>query len=607
MEVAIRDRRWSRYWRAMGFALVFAMIPIVATSSSQAEAVDNESTSSPRLDTVREALELYLDPAAEGKAWQMTEGNKLESDWLIETPDCWGTAFDECAVDGDTRTGGTKHFVDAIKSDLGAATVSIDITTLLECGPGSCPDADKNYGFPTGVFHQAIVEGLSNAGKRNEDRESVQVRILVGKPVSRGFDHNDAQEYLDGLIADIQEVSAAGDDPLSRLEITVMIQNSGPTSWNHSKIFAVDGKTAIVGGQNLWSGSYDQTNPVADVTMRLRGPAAQSAQLFVDELWSSTGGLGQCPRAFTASTASPFVCPTSHTTNPDTSSPGTTKVLAVSSRGKGMAPEFAPGEANKDFETTFCSGSGTSESFLRQNPDLLALWTLIESAEESIYISAQQLNGLVCSVDNELFDILATKLEQDKKVRIVVTGSSPASGASAADGYTGSQKPWLPEIVKPLLERVSAEKVCQNLQLAPFRHEFGSHSWANGQRIRNHAKVVLVDEQAFYIGSRNLYPAALQEFGYMIEDPTVANRLMAEYFTPVWEASRSAATVDNDRGLCHLGPQFNQYVATLDADGQPAIFTCESSDGSYCGTLTKDANNELGLPPGPISALSSSM
>ena len=42
-------------------------------------------------------------------------------------------------------------------------------------------------------------------------------------------------------------------------------------------------------------------------------------------------------------------------------------------------------------------------------------------------------------------------------------------------------------------------------------------TWANGQLVSNHAKLVAVDDEAFYIGSQNLYPGRLQELGVIVE------------------------------------------------------------------------------------------
>ena len=47
----------------------------------------------------------------------------------------------------------------------------------------------------------------------------------------------------------------------------------------------VDGREALVGGHNLWTEDYLLDDPVHDLSMQVRGPAAASASRFADRLW----------------------------------------------------------------------------------------------------------------------------------------------------------------------------------------------------------------------------------------------------------------------------------------------------------------------------------
>ena len=42
--------------------------------------------------------------------------------------------------------------------------------------------------------------------------------------------------------------------------------------------------------------------------------------------------------------------------------------------------------------------------------------------------------------------------------------------------------------------------------------------------IANHAKFWMVDGRVFYIGSDNMYPVNLQEYGYIVDDAKAAQR-----------------------------------------------------------------------------------
>jgi len=53
-------------------------------------------------------------------------------------------------------------------------------------------------------------------------------------------------------------------------------------------MIAVDGKTAIVGGHNMWSQQYLTLDPVNDTSMEVHGTAAADAHRFANLLWQYT-------------------------------------------------------------------------------------------------------------------------------------------------------------------------------------------------------------------------------------------------------------------------------------------------------------------------------
>src|SRR6185295_10001881 len=98
--------------------------------------------------------------------------------------------------------------------------------------------------------------GLRNAitTLARSDRR-VSVRLLVGQyPLEGG---TDAKALIEDIIRDARNV------PNSRLSVYVGAMRSctggadcASFTWNHSKIVAVDGRTAWVGGHNLWTADY---------------------------------------------------------------------------------------------------------------------------------------------------------------------------------------------------------------------------------------------------------------------------------------------------------------------------------------------------------------
>jgi phosphatidylserine/phosphatidylglycerophosphate/cardiolipin synthase-like enzyme len=56
-------------------------------------------------------------------------------------------------------------------------------------------------------------------------------------------------------------------------------------TWNHSKIIAVDGAEALVGGHNLNMDLFTSYPPVHDVSVVVHGKAAHGSQLFLNRMW----------------------------------------------------------------------------------------------------------------------------------------------------------------------------------------------------------------------------------------------------------------------------------------------------------------------------------
>ena len=51
----------------------------------------------------------------------------------------------------------------------------------------------------------------------------------------------------------------------------------------------------------------------------------------------------------------------------------------------------------------------------------------------------------------------------------------------------------------------------------------------------------MVDDRAFHVGSDNLYPHNLQEFGYLVESASLASEVLTAYWEPLWRFSSRVA------------------------------------------------------------------
>ncbi|QEV50196.1 phospholipase [Streptomyces vinaceus] len=500
----------------------------------------------PHLDAVEQTLR-QVSPGLEGRVWERTGGNVLDAstpgsgDWLLQTPGCWGDAT--CGA-----RPGTERLLAKMTENVSRATRTVDISTLAP--------------FPNGAFQDAIVAGLKSSAARGN---KLKVRVLVGAaPVY----HLNVlpSKYRDELVAKLGADARNVD-----LNVASMTTSKTAFSWNHSKLLVVDGQSVITGGINDWKDDYLETaHPVADVDLALRGPAAASAGRYLDELWSWTcqNKSNIASVWFASSNGAACMPAMAKDTAPATpaAAPGDVPAVAVGGLGVGIKqsdPSSAFRPTLPSAPDTKCvvglhDNTNADRDYDTVNPEESALRTLISSAKGHIEISQQDVNATCPPLpryDIRVYDALAARMAAGVKVRIVV--SDPANrGAVGSGGY--SQIKSLSEISDTLRDRLAlltgdqgAAKatMCSNLQLATFRSS-QSPAWADGHPYAQHHKVVSVDDSAFYIGSKNLYPAWLQDFGYVVESPAAAAQLNAQLLAPQWQYSRATATVDHERSLC---------------------------------------------------------
>ncbi|MFJ9846397.1 phospholipase D-like domain-containing protein [Kitasatospora sp. NPDC101155] len=552
-----QPRRSGRRLAGSALALVAAVCALPAAPALaapalapvQAPAPGAQSDATPHLDAVEQTLR-QVSPGLEGTVWQRTAGNRLDAPsgdpggWLLQTPGCWGDP--SC-----TERTGTRRLLDKMRENISRATRTVDISTLAP--------------FPDGAFQDAIVAGLKASVAAGN---TPHVRILAGAAPLYNITALPSK-YRDDLTAKLGD--AAGS---VTVEVASMTTAKTAFSWNHSKLLVVDGQSVIAGGINNWKADYlDTAHPVTDVDLALTGPAAASAGAYLDTLWDWTcRNTGTFSAAWFASTNGAACTPDlEQRLNPPTDqvpATGDLPVIAVGGLGIGISgadpasayrPDPVPSAAD-----TKCGPIGLHDNtngdrdYSTVNPEESALRALIASANSRIDISQQDVTGTCPPMpryDVRLFDLLAAKLADGVKVRIVV--SDPGNrGAVGSGGY--SQIKSLNEISDTLSARLTARlgdpaqartAMCRNLQLAPFRAAPTS-TWADGHPYALHHKLVSVDGSAFFIGSKNLYPAWLQDFGYLVENRAAATQLNDQLLAPQWQYSQAAATYDYSRGLC---------------------------------------------------------
>ncbi|RJQ76316.1 phospholipase [Pseudonocardiaceae bacterium YIM PH 21723] len=502
-----------------------------------------DASSTPHLDIVQKSLK-ETSPGLEGSLWQRTEGNKLDNSadkpasWLLQTPGCWGDAA--CK-----DRSGTDQLIDRMTQHISQAERSVDISGLAP--------------FPDGRFQDAIVKGLQNSVAAGH---SLEVRMLVGAAPIYHIKESPL-EYKNRLV---KQLGSAADKV--KLNVASMTTSAAELSWSHSKLLVVDGgKSAMTGGINNWSGDYiDNTHPVWDVNMSLTGPAGRTAAIYLDSLWDWTCGNVLNPLKVRYADSKGATCMKSLPKDPGTAKPGDVTVLSVGGLGVGIKKNDPTSTYNPTLPTAedatclggFQDNTNADRDYDTVNPEENALRSLISSATKRVDISQQDVNAACppwTKYDIRAYDAMAAKLLAGVKVRMVV--SDPANYQNHGLGGYSQIKSMneISDVLRNRLNNITKDSVktkkamCENLQLAPFRSGPGN-TWADGKPYALHHKLISVDDEAFYLGSKNLYPNWLQDFGYVVENKTASAHLKSELLDQQWKFSKEAATYDYERNVC---------------------------------------------------------
>jgi phosphatidylserine/phosphatidylglycerophosphate/cardiolipin synthase-like enzyme len=560
---AVPDNQAERYYSTLS-----AATPITALVRERGIETPDEGAAAPVLEQVLSGL-AKTDPtgAYAGVTYDLTTGNSLPKEWLVQSPARWGHRADDlsfyplackdcerdvllpiCSSDADCPGGGTCRPVWAATAGARAARRKVcfghsDALLLpvhdLVANARRFVDIAALQPVPDARFLGALRAGLNELAASHRP---VAVRLLVGQYPPAGVD---AAALLSSLTADLRDM------PGARLSISVAAMRSCTAfedcksfSWPHAKFIAVDGREALVGGHNLWSADYLIDNPVHDLSMRVRGPAARSPSRFADRLWQFVcSHLDKTPSvqlaSFVSGQSSAFAtCPDSFATPPGgRPTTGGLPILAVGRLGAGITTDFA-------------------------NQSELARDLLFGTARRTIVISQQDV-GFTLGRSDPIFpestlDRLIDFVEQrDGHVYIVLSngGSTGNSGSSYSNDVSLAA---FARHLRGLAQKRGATRdrkerldalLCSHVHLALFR--FGPDAtWPGGKAIANHAKFWMVDKRFFYIGSDNLYPVNLQEFGYIVDDRKAAAELLQSYWNPLWQWSQRAAVSGDGTGTC---------------------------------------------------------
>ncbi|APV51473.1 hypothetical protein BWI17_18315 [Betaproteobacteria bacterium GR16-43] len=475
-----------------------------------------------------------LTAGAEGKAldnivYSRTTGNRVT---VIDTPGLWGKSpGDNAYWQANGPSANCKALLHEIESVVASANQVLDITTLYDGG--------RHLGFPDGLFRDAIKRGLAALDAR---RTFPLIRILIGMPASQVVSVGDLHNWVRSVLP-----------PGSTRTVYIATNHTNlALSWNHAKIVAADGKAAIVGGHNLWNDTYMGFAPVHDVSAKVEGAAARSAHQFCNILWSKTLNSIVCyDHTYRTASPGPVILP-------QPPAAGGTKALALGRLGSGMA----------------------SHVTRHTNASVFARVSAILRAQRTLRISQQGLGFKLAAANITSFEAatmaaIARAINSGVHVDIVLTndGATDANGNSyagppmamtfaylahfleydLAHGFPPSNDPsrylTMPQTplngdpTHPSLR--SLRLLDERVRLCSLQFSPQGGSWQSGNKSivpANHAKVYIVDDDNFYVGSDNMYrsgtDAGLQEFGYLFEGRAETQAFVASYWDRLWQYSQ---------------------------------------------------------------------
>lgn len=480
------------------------------------------------------------DSSLEGKSFSFTSGNTLAPTWLLQSkPDRTKCellqAIEQRLSQLVTAEPAKPHFID-----------------FTQLGNNRSDD-----GFQTDLIN-ALVD---MAGKV---KAPVTIRYLEGNPAGKSADPLYFAKRLQsktagsGVLSHVKFYSANLDVPWVE-----NYKDKAPGSWNHAKIFAIDGITSIVGGMNYWDDYLPGHNQVYDVAINVDGEVAGASHGFADYLWSdgvAKSGPNSYYHSFALGDTSfgsdlPPAFPASQF--PPPSVPGSMPVLAVGNLGlwedidqASLLAEFLYSKAYEQVHPKNTiqevmsannvplwfpfSRFDVSGNRARQASTTARHLTLGQvGAGGHIRISQQKIADTDL-LPNEPYvlwpgDFLSDIVEALRRGAKVDILQSHYFGRLQG-GYSDDVGP--DGLVSVIAELLGSTPTGLEVRATQFN--------AEGQPANNHGKVWIANSDAYYVGSDNIYPAFLQEYGFVVADPTATAQFISDYWDPIWAAAKAS-------------------------------------------------------------------
>lgn len=411
---------------------------------------------------------------------------------------------------------------------------------------------------PTGKFCEKITAAIQQL---HESGNEVTIRLLFGN--ISGMPTN-----CEGLVQTFTKGLPADD---TKIKLWVGAWRKGFTTWNHSKIIAVDGQYLYEGGHNLWDPHYLRTDPVHDISMEAEGQVAVDGHCFANRMWDF---VNKTDADYWAMKAVPDWVPAVVVDR--------VTVSQWPKAERDYPPMYTPESSPLQLPDAIEGGDLAMITMGRYgalhtheetaNPSDAAIVAALGAAQKIIRMSLQDLGPLTIpfvpgpkAIPSGVWPVeylTAIGLaiwERGVDVEIMVSNPAATPGglnpltACYGNGWTTSDV--ASEIIKALLNQSPEandedEKlrglIKDNLRICTVSTEGQGNQWPDEQTQGNHAKFFIIDDKCYYMGSQNLYIANLAEWGILIDNEEQTAKILEEYWNPMWEQSWSEDVTDVD-------------------------------------------------------------
>ena len=462
------------------------------------------------------------------------------------------TAFDNSSTPSSVKmcTGMADRNLSGIYDLVISAHHFVDITTLEH--------------FPDNRFKATLRNALTTLAKSGKP---ITVRLLDGiyaAPTEQQSSTINTQQEYNALInttkGELEDLTRdVGKVPNEQLTVYIagMRSCSGPLgttcaskaaskymgfSWNHSKLIDVDGISVMDGGVNMFATNYLQQDPVFDLMAEVSGPAAEKTLGFTNMLWDFVNKyMRSYPQDviefqyqhgnITSNVPAPKLQQTANIPPP-----GKVEVLNIGRTGGGILPNG-----------------------VRKNASDLAFYLLLSSAQKTMYIAQQSLNGSLNTwpfdqlknasgetiAHTNLLSAIANLLVKKNGQVYIVTSPTDTLKVPLELGYESlATKEQIWDKIKAEAMAISPSsvgKLCGHLHIANIQFNDNDIQWPDtNKQIFDHYKFMMVDDHLFYFGSQNFYPSGLQNYGYIVDDPSGAasTTMKNSLWNPLWGYSK---------------------------------------------------------------------